>query len=247
METKTMGEKPSSPELEVVRLPGEAGPILRCAGELTAQTVPALRSELDTLLPLEHPGIVLNLTDCGFLDVDGILAVLLAYKELRERDRRLAVVAGTGSVARLLRVLGIDWVLPVCPSEEVAARALRGGGPAPAPPASWAAARERTLARWREILASIDQAKPTEIERDLTSMTALCDRAEAIFESRPGDTDVRCRFCPLFHALGARPEDIGCRSVLDPIREAVRRGDTDSARKQVTALIDTLEQMPVEP
>lgn len=71
---------------------------------------------------------------------------------------------------------------------------------------------------------------------ELTAMTALCERAEA---------DARCRFCSLFHALGGRPEDIGCRSVLEPIRDAVRRGDGPAARERVASLIRTLEQMPV--
>ena len=28
---------------------------------------------------------------------------------------------------------------------------------------------------------------------------------------------LRCLFCPLFKALGGQPEDLGCRSLLDPI------------------------------
>ena len=33
------------------------------------------------------------------------------------------------AVARLLHVSGIDWIVPVFPTEEVAMLALRGGGP----------------------------------------------------------------------------------------------------------------------
>jgi anti-anti-sigma factor len=240
-----MERSPSDGAFDVTRIPGEAGPILLCRGELTAATVPVLQKELDALLSLGHPALVLKVTECSYIDVDGLLAILLAFKSLRERGGTLALAAGTGSVARLLRVLGIDWVLPVFPSEEVAMRALRGGGPVPAPPGSWKEAKERSLARWRAILDAIEREPTEAVGRQLTAMTALCDRAEAIFETDP-DADVRCRFCPLFHALGGRPEDVGCRSVLDPMLAAVLHGDTVSAREQVAALIRTLEQMPAE-
>jgi anti-sigma B factor antagonist len=241
----SMSPQPSSNKLHITRLPGPDGPILRCVGELTAGTAPSLRQELDRLIPLDHPGVIVNVAACPFLDVDGLLAILLAYKELRERGRTLVVVAGTESVARLFRVLGIDWVLPVFPSEEVATLALRGGGPAPAAPQSWAEAKERSLERWRAILAAIDGSSPEETGRQLTAMNALCERAEAIFESRPGEAEVRCRFCPFFHTLGGRPEDVGCRSLLDPMLESLLRGEKDSAREQVAAMIRALEAMPV--
>lgn len=253
-----MGAAVPPPGLDVVRVPGETGPILKCAGELTAATVPILRRELDPLIPLDHPGIVLNLADCRYLDVDGLLALFLAFKELRERGRQLAIVAGRGTVAHLLRVLGVDSVLSVFPSEEVAVRALRGGGPRPPAPATWAAARVKTIARWKAIRELLEEAPPAKILRELTAMTPLCHRAEEILwvlapsdrVDRPAappplETAVRCRFCPLFEALGARPEDVGCRSALDPIFAAVQSGDMATARERIDALIQTLETMSV--
>jgi len=243
-----MAEPPSQSDFVVTRLPGEAGPILRCRGELTAATAPVLQRELDALLLLGHRALVVNVAECPFIDVDGLLAILLAFKTLREHGGTLTLAAGKGNVARLLRVLGIDWVLPVFPSEAVAMRALRGGGPAPAPPGSWEEAKKRTLARWRALLATIERERPEEVGRQITSMTALCERAEALFQSRAADPEAgeRCRFCPLFHTLGGRPEDVGCRSVLDPMLAAVRRGDTAAAKQQVAALIRTLEAMPAK-
>ena len=41
------------------------------------------------------------------------------------------------------------------------------------------------------------------------------------------------------------PEDVGCRSMLDPIIETLRAGDRDTARAEVAAVIRTIEQMPL--
>ncbi len=235
----------SPPALRLVRLPGEFGPILRCSGELSVATAEALRRELALLEPLAHPVITVDLADCSYLDVDGILTLLESLKRRREQGRRLVVVAGTGAVARLLQVVGLDWIVPVFPTEEVALLALRGGGPPlPAPP-TWAAARALTAGRWRVIQDALDGAATAEVLHLLTSTTSLCDRSEELFQARSVPATARCQFCPLFHALGGQPEDGGCRSLLDPIIETLRAGDRDTARAEVAAVIRTIEQMPL--
>jgi len=233
----------SAPALRMVRLPGEAGPILRCSGELSIATVEALRRELALLASLGHPVTTVSLTGCSFLDVEGILTIVHSFKQLRHEGRRLVLVGGTGRIGRLLRVMGIDWIIPVFPSEEVAMRALRGGGPHAPAPATWEAARAATVARWRAIQEALDQAPDEEVLRQLTSMTALCDRSEELFQQQPGSAIARCEFCPFFYALDGRPEDLGCRSVLDPILAAVQQRETEAARTRIAELIHTLEEM----
>lgn len=237
---------PVSPTaLRLVRLPGEFGPILRCSGELSAATAESLRRELALLEPLAHPVITVDLADCSYLDADGILTLLESLKRRREQGRRLVVVAGSGSVARLLQVVGLDWIVPVFPTEEVALLALRGGGPPmPAPP-TWAAARALTVGRWRTIREALDDTPTPEVLRLLTSMTSLCDRSEELYQARSTPAGTRCQFCPLFYARGGRAEDVGCQSLLTPIIEALRAEDRDTARAQVDAVIRTVEQMPL--
>jgi anti-sigma B factor antagonist len=233
----------SAPALRLVRLPGEAGPILRCSGELSVATVEALRRELALLISLGHPVMTVNLAGCDFLDVEGILTLVKAFKQLHHDGRRMVLVGGTGRIGRLLRVMGIDWILPVFPSEEVAARALRGGGPHAPAPATWEAARAATVSRWRAIQEAVDQVPEEEVLRQLTSMTALCDRSEELFQQQPGSATARCEFCPLFYALDGRPQDLGCRSVLDPILAAVQQGEPEAARTRIAEMIHTLEEM----
>jgi hypothetical protein len=79
----------------------------------------------------------------------------------------------------------------------------------------------------------------------MSSMTALCERAEEFFQEPPIAAGTRCQLCPLFYALGGRQADVGCQSVLGPIMDAVRAGRTDAARARVAELIRTIEEMPL--
>jgi anti-anti-sigma factor len=115
------------PTLDLVCLPGKSGPILRCFGELSVGTVAALRWELERLELLGQRTVVVDLAGCDFLDTEGALTLLDSFKRHRERDCQLVLV-GTGQPAWLLRVTGIDAILPVFPSEAAAVGALRGGG-----------------------------------------------------------------------------------------------------------------------
>jgi len=124
-------------------------------------------------------------------------------------------------------------------------RSLRGGGPPPPAPATWAAAKAATVAYRRVIREALGQAPPEEVLRQLTSMTALCERSEELFRDRSAPAAWRCQSCPLFHALGGRPIDVGCRSVRDPIITAVRAGDLALARAEVDEVIRLLEEMPL--
>jgi anti-anti-sigma factor len=235
----------SSPALRLVRLPGEFGPMLRCFGELSVATAEALRRELALLLPLGYPALTLNLSGCTVVDVDGILAALHAYKELRRKGARLVIVAGTGRVARLLECMGIDRVIPIFADEAEVVQALRGKPPTIPSIPDWAEARAETISRWRAFQAALGEALPEEALRHLTGMTELCERSEELFEELPAPAAARCQFCPLFYALGGRTEDLGCQSALDPIIEAVLRGDRSWAQDQVERLIHTLEELPI--
>jgi anti-anti-sigma factor len=200
----------SAPVLHLVRLPGEFGPILRCGGQLTVATTEALRREIALLDSLDHPVIILNLAGCRGLDVEGMLAVLDCCRQLREHGRRLVVVAGNGAAARLLRVMGMDWVLPVFPTEEAAMLALRNGWPRLPGPETWTQAHAETVVRWHVIQDALEPGhaegagyapkvgegnrstatqgggQRDDLLRLLTSMTALCERSEEILQEHEG-------------------------------------------------------------
>lgn len=232
--------------LELTRLPGEYGPIVRCHGELMADTAEVLRRELSLIVPMGHPVLTLDLAGCIFVDVDGILAILHTYKGLRQRGSRLVIVAGHGRIGRLLHFMGVDRIIPFFPDEETAARALRGGDISEPAPADWETARDETIARWYSLRALLEEAAPEDLLRHATAMTGLCQRAEELFqELPPSPVTSRCHFCPLFYELGGQPRDLGCRSALDPVIHAVRSGDAELAHAQIGELIQILRKMPL--
>jgi anti-anti-sigma factor len=252
--------RPIPRALNLIRLPGPHGPIIRCTGELSVATSEALRRELALLEPLGHRALTLNLTGCGYLDVDGIMTILQSFKRLRDQGRALVLVVPaigqreSKQPARLLEAEGLDRWIPTFPTEEAAVLALRGAGPAPPAPTTWEAARAQALSRWQEIQHLLepvpgggraDQIPVKEPLRLLTSMMGLCERSEELFQELPAPGAVRCQFCPLYYALGGRPGDVGCRSLLEPIIEALRANDLASARAQAAKVIRTIGMMPL--
>jgi anti-anti-sigma factor len=111
------------PALRLVRLPGERGPILRCAGELSVATAEALRRELEFLVPLGHDTLTVNLTGCRTVDAYGVYTLYNTFEQLRRTGRRLALVAGTAETRRILDRLGVYQVLPVFTTEAAAGSA----------------------------------------------------------------------------------------------------------------------------
>jgi len=233
------------PSLHVLRLPGATGPILSCRGVVTEGTVGRMASELERLATLEHLTLTVDFSGCHFGDVDGMLGVLELLQRLGEERHRLVVVSGTDRMARLLKVAGIDQLLPLFATTEEAASMLQLGVPPPATTETWAEARDRTVEYWREIGGMVDYAPPQEIMRELTLSTALCERAEALSRRHSGSASLPCVFCPLFEALGEGPEAVGCRCLQDPLLGSVRVGDRTAARALAARAVWLIEEMPL--
>jgi anti-sigma B factor antagonist len=106
---------------------------VRCSGDLSSATAAILRQELAIPLPRDSSVLTLNLSGCDFLDGEGMITLLDAFKWLRREGHRLVLVTEAGALSRLLQVTGIDRVIPTFPTEAVAAQALRGGSRAASP------------------------------------------------------------------------------------------------------------------
>ena len=85
-----------------------------------------LRGELRAAVAADAQGIVVDLTECEFIDSSAIRALLLSRKEKSpdEGSESLAVAASSEQILRILSVMGLDQVLPIEPSVEEAAAAL---------------------------------------------------------------------------------------------------------------------------
>ena len=87
-----------------------------------------LRGELRTAAAANSAGIVVDLTECEFIDSSGVRALLLSREAQNsdEGSEHLAVAASSEQILRILTVMGIDRVIPIRPTVEQAASAITG-------------------------------------------------------------------------------------------------------------------------
>jgi anti-sigma B factor antagonist len=117
------------PQFEISSGPGpEDVYIVRVAGEVDMSHEEELRGELRTAVEADAKGIVVDLTECEFIDSSGVRALLLSREaqEPGEGEDHLAVAASSEQILRILSVMGVDRVIPIQPSVEEAAAALSG-------------------------------------------------------------------------------------------------------------------------
>jgi anti-sigma B factor antagonist len=117
------------PQFEVSSERGsENAYVVRIAGELDISHEDEVRSELRTAIKEADRGVVVDLTECEFIDSSGVRALLLGYEKQREENGEgnlLAVAAESEQILRILSVMGVDKVIPVQPTVEGAIAELR--------------------------------------------------------------------------------------------------------------------------
>jgi anti-sigma B factor antagonist len=126
-----MSATPSAdiPQFEITSGPGPADVyVVRVAGEVDMSHEEELRGELRTAVAADTSGIVVDLTECEFIDSSGVRALLLSREAQHSEDgvERLAVAAASEQILRILSVMGIDRVIPIRPTVEEAASAISG-------------------------------------------------------------------------------------------------------------------------
>ena len=87
-----------------------------------------LRGELRRAVGSGADGIVVDLTECEFIDSTGVRALLLSREaqESKNGPNGLAVAASSEQILRILSVMGVDQVIPIRPTVEEAAAELSG-------------------------------------------------------------------------------------------------------------------------
>ena len=126
-----MSATPSAdiPQFEISSGPGPDDVyVVRVAGEVDMSHEEELRSELRAAVEADTNGIVVDLTECEFIDSSAIRALLLSREEKNRNpgSQGLAVAASSDQILRILEVMGLDKVLPVEPTVDEAAAALSG-------------------------------------------------------------------------------------------------------------------------
>jgi anti-sigma B factor antagonist len=126
-----MSATPSAdiPQFEINSGPGPDDVfVVRVTGEVDMSHEEELRGELRTAVAAEAKGIVVDLTECEFIDSSGVRALLLSREAQHPEDgaERLAVAASSQQIIRILSVMGIDRVIPIRPTVEEAAAEISG-------------------------------------------------------------------------------------------------------------------------
>jgi anti-sigma B factor antagonist len=124
-----MSATPSAdiPQFEINSGPGPDDVYLvRIRGEVDMSHEEELRSELHAAVATEPTGIVVDLTECEFIDSSGVRALLLSREAQHPENgvEPLAVAASSEQILRILSVMGLDRVIPIRPSAEEAAAAI---------------------------------------------------------------------------------------------------------------------------
>jgi len=85
-----------------------------------------LRGELRNAVASDAKRIVVDLTECEFIDSSGVRALLLSRVAQNSEDgtEHLAVAAASEQILRILTVMGIDRIIPIRPTVEEAASAI---------------------------------------------------------------------------------------------------------------------------
>jgi anti-sigma B factor antagonist len=125
---------PASASADIPRFDISSGPgpedayVVRVTGEVDMSHEEQLRAELHRAVEADTKGIVVDLTECEFIDSSGIRALLLTREEKHPdgRSETLAVAASSDQILRILGVMGLDQVIPIKPTVEEAAAALSG-------------------------------------------------------------------------------------------------------------------------
>lgn len=97
-------------------------------GELDMNTAPELERELDEAVLEESPSVLLDLSECEFIDSTGIALIVRAWQRLEGNgsDRgRLALCCFKPQVERLLKITGVASSISMHEEREAALAELR--------------------------------------------------------------------------------------------------------------------------
>ena len=94
--------------------------VVYCSGSLDLETVDEFKHRVLPLLVAGAPSLVLDLGGVGFMDSTGLGGLIAALKRAREAEIGLDLVVNTERVSQLLALTGVDVLLPIYESQQLA-------------------------------------------------------------------------------------------------------------------------------
>jgi anti-anti-sigma factor len=97
-------------------------------GELDLSTAPDLEGPLDDALVGGDASVLIDLTECEFIDSTGIAMIVRAWQQLdgdHDRGGRLVIASSNDQVQRVLEISGLNLSIPIHSSRDAGLAALR--------------------------------------------------------------------------------------------------------------------------
>jgi anti-sigma B factor antagonist len=98
-------------------------------GELDLETSPQLRHSLQSAIEEGASGLLVDLTDCEFIDSTGLAVLVAAWRAMDEDNgsrKGLILCCPDEQVGRLLKLTGLDQTIEILPRRDEAIKALTG-------------------------------------------------------------------------------------------------------------------------
>ncbi|MFI6144437.1 STAS domain-containing protein [Streptomyces sp. NPDC051109] len=106
--------------LKITARDATTGPVLEVTGDLDYASAPELRDLLTALTLRPGQRLVLDLSGLTFCDSSGITALISAHNRAHSADAELALAAVPTHTERILRVVGLDQIIPLYTDVEAA-------------------------------------------------------------------------------------------------------------------------------
>ncbi len=87
--------------------------LVEVSGEVDLYTAPRFKEDLVALIETGVEHVIVDLSRVTFIDSTALGVIISGVKRLAEREGRLAIVAGSRPVVRILAVTGLDKILTV--------------------------------------------------------------------------------------------------------------------------------------
>jgi anti-sigma B factor antagonist len=107
---------------------GATAYVLEVGGELDLYTAPRLSSQLGELIARGATHLVVDLTETTFIDSTALHVLLDARKRVRAEGGELVLVCPSPQVRRVFEVTGVDGLLRLCSSMEIAIETISPEG-----------------------------------------------------------------------------------------------------------------------
>jgi anti-sigma B factor antagonist len=109
---------------------GQGVRVISVHGELDLDTAPQLEAPLDAAMSAGESSIVIDLSDCEFIDSTGIAVIVRAWQRLSDNGNEsaggnLVLCCSNDQVNRLLKITGVESSISIHPDRDAAVASLR--------------------------------------------------------------------------------------------------------------------------